>query len=86
MAFPADFNHFWETCRPRPPLTPERAAGRPSSVPRWSDAAPQVLGTPEPPSPRRDRREEVKRKSREQKEAAEAWMGMLDVIIEKLQF
>jgi len=85
MAFPADFNHFWETCRPRPPLTPERAAGRPSSVPRWSDAAPQVLGTP-PPSPRRDRREEVKRKSREQKEAAEAWMGMLDVIIEKLQF
>lgn len=54
----------------RPPLTPERAAGRPSSVPRWSDAAPQVLGTP-PPSPRRDRREEVKRKSREQKEAAE---------------
>lgn len=54
-----------------PPLTPQRAAGRPSSAPRWSDAAPQVLGTPEPPSPRRDRREEVKQKSREQKEAAE---------------
>lgn len=56
----------------RPPATPER----PASAVRWSDAAPQALGTParlatpEPPS--RDRREEVKRKSREQKEAAEA--------------